>query len=211
MIRVKVCGLTDPLNAMDMVKAGADFIGYIFHRGSKRYVGDNPESGMFRTIPEKTRKVGVFVNENPDKVIEIANRFGIDMVQLHGQEPVGYCRTLRLAGIAVIKAFGVSEDFDFNCLTPFEEACDFFLFDTQSRYHGGSGTKFRWGKLNDYNLDKPFFLSGGIGPGDIQKIREFRHKSFYAADINSRFETAPGIKNAEKVNTFIHDIKTCLS
>ena len=208
MIRIKVCGLNDPLNTREMAEAGADFLGFIFYNGSRRYVGDHPAADLFRNLPEHTRKVGVFVNEQPEKVIEIANRFSLNAVQLHGQEPAGFCQTIRQGGKQVIKAFGIDEDFDFNCLEPYLEACDYFLFDTHTRHHGGSGMKFPWHKLRDYTMNKPFFLSGGIGPDDVQMIREIFHKAFYAADINSRFEKTPGMKDTQLVRKFIQDIKT---
>jgi len=208
MIRIKVCGLTDSLNAREMAEAGADYLGFIFYRDSKRYVGDCPAGDLFLNIPENTRKVGVFVNEEPERIFELADRFSLHAVQLHGQETTGFCQTIRQGGIQVIKAFGIDEDFDFNLLEPFLEACDFFLFDAHTRHHGGSGMKFPWQKLRNYVMNKPFFLSGGIGPEDVQVIRRISHRALYAADINSRFEKAPGIKNTMLVRTFIQDIKT---
>jgi phosphoribosylanthranilate isomerase len=211
MIRIKVCGLTDPLNAREVAAAGADFIGFIFYRGSKRYVGDNPESVLFSGIPGHVKKVGVFVNEEPDKVIETAKKFKLRAVQLHGEETPDQCSYIKSSGTRVIKAFGIAPDFDFGLLSDFRQACDYFMFDSKTAHHGGSGLKFRWEVLRDYHLEKPFFLSGGIGPEDISDIRLFNHGAFYAADINSCFESAPGMKDAARVRTFIQEIKTNLS
>jgi phosphoribosylanthranilate isomerase len=207
MSKIKVCGLTDPLNAREISDAGADFAGFIFYARSKRFIGRDPSAILFQHIPAHVKKVGVFVNEDKDRVIDTARRYQLDLVQLHGAEPASYCREVRLAGIAVIKAFGVGEDFDFNRLVRYGESCDYFLFDTQTILHGGSGVKFRWEKLGEYQLDKPFFLGGGIGPLDAQKVREISHPAFFAADINSRFETAPGIKDVTSVRNFIQHIK----
>jgi phosphoribosylanthranilate isomerase len=211
MIRIKVCGLTDPLNAREVAEAGADFIGFIFYKGSKRYVGDNPEFSLFTGIPGHVKKVGVFVNEEPEMVIGTVNKFELTAVQLHGEESAGYCSFLKATGTKVIKAFGIAPDFDFSRLSAYEQACDYFMFDTKTLHHGGSGIKFKWEILKDYHLEKPFFLSGGIGPEDISDIRVFNHRKFYAADINSCFESAPGIKDTARVRTFIQDIKTNLS
>lgn len=208
MIRIKVCGLTDPVNAWEIANAGADYLGYIFYSRSKRYVGELPKADLFLNLPEHIRKVGVFVNEEPEKIIEIADRFGLNAVQLHGQEPAGFCQTIRQRGKQVIKAFGMNEDNHFDCLESYMETCDYFLFDTQTGRHGGSGIKFPWHILRNYAMNKPFFLSGGIGPEDVQMIRRFSHKALHAVDINSRFETAPGMKDTMLVRSFIKDIKT---
>ena len=208
MIKVKVCGLTDPGNVRDVADAGADFLGYIFYRGSKRYVGDNPVADLFAHIPEYAKKVGVFVNEEQHRVIEAVKQFGLSMVQLHGEENAIYCKAIRDNGTQVIKAFGIRPDFDFSNLLPYMEACDFFMFDAKTELYGGSGLKFGWEVLRDYDLNKPFFLSGGIGPGDTLKIKELKHRALFAADINSRFEFQPGVKDIIKVRTFIYHIKT---
>jgi phosphoribosylanthranilate isomerase len=211
MIRIKVCGLTDPLNAREMAEAGADFIGFIFYRGSRRYAGDNPERSLFTGMTRRVRKIGVFVNEEPYKVIETVKKYELAGVQLHGEETAGYCSFIKSSGIRVIKAFGIAPGFDFSLLSPYMQVCDYFLFDTKTAHYGGSGVKFKWEILKGYHLEKPFFLSGGIGPEDISDIRVFNHSAFYAADINSRFESSPGFKDAAKVRTFIQDIKTNLS
>ncbi len=207
MSRVKVCGLKDALNAKLVAEAGADYAGFIFYRRSKRFVGDKPQEALFGNIPVHVKKVGVFVNEKEEKVIEIVQKYNLNLVQLHGAESSGFCGELRKKGIAVMKAFGIGEDFDFNRLTDFKDSCNFFLFDTQTMLYGGSGVKFRWERLEEYKLNVPFFLGGGIGPFDVQKVRSIRHPGFFAADINSRFETSPGVKDIGIVKTFIQHFK----
>lgn len=207
MSRVKVCGLTDARNARQVADAGADFAGFIFYPLSKRFVGENPHTDLFMNIPAHVKKVGVFVNEKKERVIEIVRKYQLDLVQLHGAEPAGFCNHLRLKGISVMKAFGIGEDFDFGRLTEYKDTCDYFLFDTQTMLHGGSGIKFRWERLGEYKFNLPFFLGGGIGPLDVQKIRNVNHPGFFAADINSRFETAPGLKDIDIVKTFIQHFK----
>jgi phosphoribosylanthranilate isomerase len=206
MIKVKVCGIRDISNSREVADTGPDFMGFIFYPGSKRFVGDNPEFLLDKFHPN-IRKVAVFVNENKDKVIEISKRYAFDLVQLHGNESVDYCHSLKLSGIKTIKAFGVSVRFDFQLLEPYLQSCDYFLFDTQTKSHGGSGIKFNWDELAGYKLEKPFFLSGGIGPEDSDAIRGFKHPALYAIDINSRFEVEPGVKDVNQVKAFIKNIK----
>jgi phosphoribosylanthranilate isomerase len=207
MSRVKVCGLTDAGNARLVADAGADFAGFIFYPRSKRFVGEDPDAELFMNIPSHVKKVGVFVDEMKERIVEYVERYQLNLVQLHGTESPDFCRALRLSGIPVIKSFGIGEEFDFNVLKNYKDTCDFFLFDTQTTLHGGSGIKFRWEQLEDYKLSIPFFLGGGIGPLDVQKVSRIVHPGFYAADINSRFEIAPGLKDIDIVKTFIQHFK----
>jgi phosphoribosylanthranilate isomerase len=207
MNRVKVCGLTDAGNARLVADAGADFAGFIFYPRSKRFVGENPHPDLLMNLPARVKKVGVFVDEKIETIIEIAQKYQLHMVQLHGAESAGFCYDLSIKGISVMKAFGIGEDFDFSSLTAYKDTCDYFLFDTKTMLHGGSGIKFRWETLGEYKLNLPFFLGGGIGPLDVQKVRNISHPGFYAADINSRFEISPGLKDIETVKSFIQHFK----
>jgi len=207
MLKIKVCGITDPVNAAEVAAACPDYMGFIFHPASKRYVGNEPDVALFSRIPCKILKTGVFVNAHPGIIITAVHEYGLDIVQLHGNETPGYCRSLREAGLKIIKAFRMNPEFNFSVLQSYEETCDYFLFDTFTGSGGGSGLKFDWKILDNYLYDKPFFLSGGIGPGDIEKIKEIRHFSLLGVDINSRFEISPGIKDHKKVNEFIKLLK----
>ena len=206
MIKVKVCGLRDPGNTREVCDAEPDYCGFIFYRSSPRFIGESAAE-LFEKVPASILKVGVFVNEGKESVIGIARRWHLDLVQLHGSETPDYCSSIRSEGFKVIKSFGVDARFDFKNTLHFSEACDYFLFDTRSREHGGTGVKYNWKKLSEYSLEKPFFLSGGIGPGDVHLIRKIDNKNLYGVDINSRFETAPGIKNIETVRSFIKELK----
>jgi len=207
MLKIKVCGITDPVNAAKVAGTGPDYMGFIFHPASKRYVGPVPDPALFSRIPRGILKTGVFVNEHPGIITAALPDYGLDIVQLHGNESPGYCRSLREAGLKIIKAFRMNPEFNFRILQSYEDTCEYFLFDTFTGSGGGSGLKFDWKILDNYLYDKPFFLSGGIGPGDIQKIKEIRHLSFLGVDINSRFEISPGIKDHTKVNEFIKLLK----
>jgi len=199
--------MNDPSNVKEMVEAKPDFMGFIFYPGSTRYVGAEPDSSLFHNVPSGITRVGVFVNEDKGKIIESALSFGLGMIQLHGNESPEYCSFLRSSGLKIVKAFNVSKDFDFELARPYISVCDYFLFDTKNEKAGGSGKKFNWQILNRYNLEKPFFLSGGIGPDDTGMIKVITNRGFFAVDVNSCFETSPGIKDVKLVKSFIDEIK----
>lgn len=208
MIRVKVCGMTNPVNIKLVSEANPDFMGFIFYPGSPRYVGEDPEIGLFQDVSHNTKKTGVFFNDTNQRILDLSVRKGLDMIQLHGDESPESCLQLRSSGLKIIKAFNVGEDFNFETPGKYMPVCDYFLFDTKSETPGGSGKKFNWNRLEGYSLDKPFFLSGGIGPDDADYVKTFVNRGLFAVDINSRFETSPGIKDYVIVKKFIEKIKT---
>jgi phosphoribosylanthranilate isomerase len=207
MIKVKVCGMTNPLNVKEIAGGSPDFLGFIFYPGSPRYIGNEDAGLLLKSVPPEIIKIGVFVNEDYRVVIDSAKQNGLGMIQLHGNEPPGYCKILSAYGLKIIKAFNLDDSFEFEAVKPFEGVSDYFLFDSKSEKPGGSGRKFNWEKLIDYSGDKQFFLGGGIGPGDADSVKELEKNGLYAVDINSRFETAPGIKNVPLVKSFISEIK----
>ncbi len=198
--------MTDPENVGDVVAAGPDFLGFIFFPGSKRYIGNYRLRDLFESVPASIVKTGVFVDDDRRNVIEKAKAFKLGMIQLHGSESPGYCSAIMEKGYKVVKSFGIAGKADFESLDKYTESCDYFLFDSKTDIYGGSGVSFRWDILSDYWHSKPFFLSGGIGPGDIDSIRALEYKSLFAVDINSRFEVSPGFKDAALVREFINSI-----
>ena len=200
--------MTDQDNLNEIVELRPDYIGFIFYSGSRRYVGDLPEISLFTNVPDGIIKTGVFVNENPGIVNEKSEKYGLQAIQLHGNESAEYCYNLYKSGLTVIKAFGIISADELRDLEDYVEVCDFFLFDTKTGGGGGSGMKFNWDLLNYYNHGKPFFISGGIGPGDIESIRRINNKNLYGIDVNSRFETSPGIKDKNNLEAFIKEIKS---
>ena len=184
-----------------------DMVGFIFYPLSPRYVGADPDPALFRIPGSRTRKVGVFVNENLEVVRELLDRGWLDMVQLHGDEPPAYCEALSGEGWQVIKAMGPGQIADADLLGSYADVVDYFLFDTPTPAYGGSGRKYDWQLLQAYRSELPFFLSGGIGPGDASRIRDLVHPFFEAVDLNSRFEKAPGIKDMELLAPFIKAIR----
>lgn len=203
---VKVCGLRDRANIDQLRMAAPDFIGLIFYRGSPRFVGSEPNFKRYIRALNWTQKVGVFVDALPVEVLEAASAYGLDFVQLHGQEPPEVCKRIA-TGLPVIKAFGVRASLDTEVLNAYRRCCAYWLLDTAGPGHGGTGRKFDWTLLNDSGMDHPFFLSGGIGPEDAARIRSLKHPGLAGIDINSRFEDQPGIKNETLIQKFIHELR----
>lgn len=205
-MKVKVCGLKHYSNISDVVLSGADYVGLIFYKNSPRYVNGALSFDEARQIDRKAKKVGVFVNEELYSVLNAIAHYNLDMVQLHGNEDSAYCKELK-SYAKVVKAFGVGENFDFQKLNVYKEAVDYFLFDTATPQHGGSGKAFDHQLLEQYSLEIPFFLSGGISEDSIQTIKKLNLKQLFAVDINSKFEILPGVKDINKVKQFIDQVK----
>lgn len=206
-LKCKVCGITDPKNAAEVAARRPDFMGFIFYPRSLRYVGKQPDPELFSAVPADIEKTAVFVNEYYERMIEITGKYRIRYVQLHGMESPETCTTLRSHGLKVIKVFPGDQLENARLLKDYEEAADYFLFDTPVRSHGGSGRKFDWSRLEKFRSGKRFFLSGGISVDDAQQLRGLDLKRLFAVDINSRFETSPGIKDPELVGDFIKRLR----
>jgi len=206
-IKLKICGMRDVTNIKDVALCKPDYMGFIFYPKSLRYVGENPSPEIFSSVNKSIYKVGVFVNEGASEITRLAKEYGLTHIQLHGMETECFCKRLQNENLIVIKAFGIDEQFTFENLNTYSESCDYFLFDTKTIQHGGSGVKFNWNILNKYTGKTPFFLSGGIDSEDIHHLKTISHPQFYAIDINSRFEEKPGFKNSEKIKKFITEIK----
>jgi phosphoribosylanthranilate isomerase len=204
-VKLKICGMRLPDNIQAVAALKPDYLGFIFFRGSKRFV-DGLTPSFVKHLSSGIRRTGVFVNEELNKVAQLAVLYGLNAVQLHGEEPVKYCIALKGllsdAGIELIKAFGIDEQFDFGILDAYDNVVDYFLFDTQTPGHGGSGKTFNWSLLENYKLNKPYFLSGGIGPDSIEQLKQINDPRLYAIDINSKFELAPGLKDVDKLKDF---------
>lgn len=206
-IKIKVCGMTRPENTIDISSLSPDYLGFIFYPGSLRYVGENPDPELFQAVPGSIQKVAVFVNENLEKITDIIERYNIDLVQLHGRESPELCESLKKHGVEVIKVIPADQLNDDVLIMSYLLSVDYLLFDTSAKNYGGTGRKFDWSKLENFDTPLPFFLSGGIAPADAGEILKIGHSAFYAADINSCFETEPGIKDVNEVSTFIKEIR----
>ncbi|QKJ30467.1 phosphoribosylanthranilate isomerase [Mucilaginibacter mali] len=196
-MKIKVCGLREAGNIEAVAALKPDYMGFIWYTQSPRYVYRLPKD-VLAALPANITKTAVFVNEHIDIITALIHEFGFNAVQLHGKESPEVCAELKQE-VQVLKAFGVDEHFDFEQLKPYAGKVDYFLFDTKTEKHGGSGRVFNWDVLNDYRMDTPFFLSGGLSLDNLAEVKNIKHPAFYGVDLNSRFETSPGMKNIEKL------------
>ena len=205
-MKLKVCGMTEFEQLQTLQELEVDFAGLIFYEGSKRFVGNklNGQKSAIRNL--KIKKVGVFVNATLNDIETAINDYSLSYIQLHGDESPEFCKEATKV-IPIIKAIGISEETDLaNELEKFEDACDYILFDTGSKQYGGTGKKFNWEVLQSTKISKPFFLSGGIGLQDIEEVKAFHHPMLFAIDVNSKFESSPGIKDLRQVKEFMKNL-----
>lgn len=217
-MKVKVCGLSQPENIKAIIEAGADYLGFIFHESSPRDVRQNEELRNWLNEQQEElegiARVGIFVNAELDDILNTVHDFALTHVQLHGNESPLYCQELQLLWSVstlhkaiITKAFQITPDFDFNQTNAYVNSCAWFIFDTGGKASaGGTGEQWDWEQLDQYEGLTPFLLSGGIGPKDALAIRRLKHPQLLGADINSRFETEPGVKDAALVRQFIKDL-----
>lgn len=232
---IKVCGMRDPENIRAVAALGIDLMGFIFYPQSPRYVqmissraGIIPDysaerlnevrgsktPGDRQELPRKPYKVGVFVDDMPQNIVTRVYNYDLDYVQLHGSERPVMIDNLRRTldpdirpGIKIIKALSIKGKDDVDQWRHYQGVADMLLFDTQCPGRGGSGEQFDWSVLDAYDGDIPFLLSGGIGPDDADRVRAFRHPMCVGIDLNSRFETGPGIKDVAQLATFIDAVR----
>ena len=186
-----------------------DFAGLIFYKESPRYIGEKISKTELKNTDFDLKKVGVFVNPEMIDVLDAIDDYGLDAVQLHGDESPEMCEDLS-SEVEVIKAFRVSDGVDIDKLVaPYDAVCDYYLFDTGAlkESFGGTGKQFDWTILTKAKIEKPFFLSGGIGPDDAPKVKAFKHPDFFGVDINSQFEKEPGVKDMAKLLQFRQGLK----
>lgn len=199
---VKVCGMSDAVNIRLAEQLNIDWMGFIFYPPSPRYVERRPDY-----LPQRQQRVGVFVNADEDFILSRISLFGLQLLQLHGHETPQQCRALREAtGLSVIKAFSVKSAADVAETRHYEGAADYFLFDTPTPGVGGSGRSFDHSLLDHYTGATPFLLSGGLGPDSVSHILALRHPRMAGIDLNSRFETAPGIKSIHRLQQFLQSL-----
>lgn len=195
-MKLKVCGMRDPGNIKAIAALKPDFMGFIFYPGSPRYVSDDAGLSVLHALPEEIARVGVFVNEEAGIVREKVKRYGLNYAQLHGTETVSYCKELS-KHVSLIRAFGIDARFRFDEVKAYASCCRYFLFDTKTEQHGGSGRSFDWELLKAYSGTTPFFVSGGIDNEKAAQLSELKSglPMLEGIDVNSRYESEPGIKN----------------
>ncbi len=206
-VKLKICGMKFPDNILEISALDPDFFGFIFYENSAR----NYTEETIISLPKTIKKVGVFVNEKQSVIIKKIKTFELDFIQLHGNESESYCLELinqlnhNQLNTKIIKAFSVADEFDFTLLNKYQ-IVDYFLFDTKGKFPGGNGTTFNWQILENYPLQKPYFLSGGIGLNEVSSLQNFLQTKAatycYALDVNSQFEIEAGLKNKQQLQQF---------
>jgi len=200
-MKLKVCGMKYQDNIEAVANLQPDFLGFIFHEQSPRHF-----EGVINDLPNSIHKVGVFVNKTVEFIANQIVKHKLSAIQLHGHESPEMCRILKSTNAKVIKVFSIKDTFDFSVLVPYEEVCDYYLFDTKGKLPGGNGYSFNWDILTDYPSTKPFFLSGGIGLDQVEDLKKFQESSAseycFAIDVNSKFEIEAGLKNIEELRMF---------
>lgn len=208
MVRIKICGITNELDAKRAAKYGAWAIGFIFYKKSPRFISPFKAKKIIDTLPPFITPVGVFVNQRTGAVKDIINHCGIRAVQLHGDEDRDFCRRMKGFNMKVIKAFRVGPDFDPAIVKQFN--ADAFLFDSDSKDYGGSGKAFDWNMLSAVksHTETPIIISGGLNSQNV--IDAVNTIKPYAVDVNSGVEESPGKKDQNKMKDFI-DIVSYIS
>ncbi len=225
-MKLKVCGMKFTENIQQVAHLQPDYLGFIFYEKSKRNF-----EGIIPEFSNLIKKTGVFVNEYIEIVISLVEEYNLDAIQLHGDESVEYVANLKKqlterrtlfieenkqikkkknkhyiseSEVEIIKVFGIKDEFNFDVLEPYLEVVDYFLFDTKGKERGGNGIKFDWSVLEKYPFEKPFFLSGGIGLQDVDEVQKIIKSNLpiYALDVNSKFESKPGVKKIEELEKF---------
>ncbi|MCW5912393.1 MAG: phosphoribosylanthranilate isomerase [Cyclobacteriaceae bacterium] len=203
-VRWKVCGMRHAANMQEVARLAPDYMGFIFYEGSPRFVGKDffiPDD-----FPAGVKRVGVFVNAAPGKMLRMVHKHRLDFVQLHGDEPVSVVQNLKAEGVKTIKVFRVDEQFNFSVTEAYRQSSDFFLFDTKGKHYGGNAVQFDWSLLQQYTGVVPFFLSGGISVQSLNDLRGLKHPQLHAIDMNSGVETEPGLKDVKKLNDLIESV-----
>jgi phosphoribosylanthranilate isomerase len=209
-MKVKVCGMKTPENIQALAKLDIDYMGFIFYKKSPRF------AEIPVVLPEHIQKVGVFVNESTEKILEKVESFGLNIVQLHGHETPEFCEELNQAlakaghvEVKLWKVFSIKSASDFEGIETYSFYVNGYLLDTKGQYRGGNGEKFDWQLLGKQNFSKPVILSGGIGPEDAEQVSQlYREGLISGVDVNSGFEVEPGLKNITLVQEFLQNLRT---
>lgn len=200
-IAIKICGMRDAENILQVASLGPQYLGFIFYPSSPRYVGKDFE--LPQNLPSSCKKVGVFVNESTDVMLYQAEKIGFEFVQLHGIESVEQSRALKASGLKIIKVFSVDDAFNFEVTRAYKNVVDYFLFDTKGKFYGGNARTFNWNVLRKYDQEVPFFLSGGLSPENVGELGDILSMNLHALDLNSGVELSPGLKSLEKIKTIM--------
>jgi phosphoribosylanthranilate isomerase len=208
MVQVKICGLTEPHGLTAAIEGGADFVGFVFHPASPRYVAPDVAAYLASYVPERTKKVGLFVNPDIAQVQQILQDVSLDIIQLHGNEPVEFIKELKIkTGLPIIKAVNVAAKNDLAAVPAYADVAQWILFDAKTdKGAGGTGESFDWHILKDYPHKKPWMLAGGLNAGNIHAALSVLTPD--AVDISSGVESARGVKDQAKIHEFLNLAKS---
>ncbi len=203
MTKIKICGITNKVDAVEAARSGVDMLGFIFYKKSPRFVSQKSARDIINELPGDIMKVGVFVDEEPDAVLSLARSAGLDAAQLHGGETPECCADLK-ESLKVIKAFRIKDKKDLSRINGYD--VDFYLLDTyQRRARGGTGKTFDWGIISDFEFLRPIILSGGLNPGNI--LDAIKTISPFGVDVSSGIEESPGKKDLKLMKKFVEEIR----
>lgn len=199
-MKIKICGITNRDDAMDAVNLGVDAIGFIFYEQSPRYISPDIVEEISLFLPPFVLLVGVFVNHDKPYIDAVVHRCRLDLIQLHGDEPPEFCRTMRRR---VIKAFKISDFNDVDQIAAYQSSVSAVLLDTKvSGMEGGTGKVFDWGlAIKAKEFDIPLILAGGINSNNINKAVKLVNP--YAVDLSSSVEDIPGKKDYNKMQDIV--------
>lgn len=203
MTKIKICGITNMKDALAAAELGVDMLGFVFYGKSKRYVEMKTVRGIINELPGSILKVGVFVDEERDKVLDIAADVSLDILQFHGDETPDYCASFK-DDYKVIKAFRIKDNASLRSVNDY--IADYYLFDTyQESSAGGTGKTFDWKLLKDFEVLKPFILSGGLDPENVGKA--IMEVAPYGVDVSSGVESSPGNKDIGLLKKFVTNLR----
>lgn len=203
MTKIKICGITNKVDAVAAAELSVDMLGFVFYKKSKRYVTPAQAEDIINELPPFIGRVGIFVDEKGEDVIRIAEDAGLDMLQFHGSETPEYCSSFK-DKYKVIKAFRLRAKDDLKRVNDYDT--DYYLFDTRDDgCVGGTGKSFDWKILKDFEILKPMILSGGLDPENVEAA--IREVAPYGVDVSSGIESAPGKKDLKLLTKFVTNVR----
>lgn len=209
MTHIKICGISDPDNLRVAIDAGARFVGFVFYPPSPRHVSFDTAWNLARAVPTGVRSVGLFVDPENDFLKEVTSGIQLDMVQLHGNETPGRIAEIKeLTHVPIMKAVRVAEASDLDNVAGFEAAADWLLFDAKAKNSdlpGGTGESFDWNLLKGRGFKKPWMLGGGLNVSNVREALSVLKPD--AVDVSSGVEKSRGVKDPDKIKSFIHAVK----
>jgi phosphoribosylanthranilate isomerase len=203
MVRIKICGITNKQDAIEASSLGADMLGFILYKNSKRHIEPKKIMDVLNEVPDTIAKVGVFVDENAKKVIEIAQDCSLDMLQFHGKESPEYCAQFK-DSYKIIKAFRIQDKKSLESINNYD--VDYYLLDTHvDGLKGGTGKTFDWKLIEGYELLRPVILSGGLTPENVGSA--IQNVAPYGVDVSSGVEALPGKKDLKLMKEFVDNVR----